>query len=156
MWKRGLSLCLAACLALPVLAEDPARAVYRAKGSFEELKQGLELAIANQGLVIAHWSDVAAMLSRTGHDLGAGQAVYLKAGVMEFCSAALSRKLMAADPSNIVHCPYAIALYVLPQAPDTVYLAYERVGRLGDAASQATLREVEALLERIVREAVDW
>lgn len=135
---------------------EGSRAVFQTKGSFDEVKQTLELAIGNQGLVIAHWSEVAEMLARTGEDLGLGKPVYLHGGVVEFCSATLSRKMMEADPTNMVLCPYAIAIYVLPAAPDTVYLAYERLATHADDASRPALQEVDALLERICNEVVSW
>lgn len=61
---------------------------------------------------------------------------------------------MAADPHNIVFCPYAISVYTLPQAPRTVYLAYRAPPVSGGAASQRALRKVEKLLADIVSEAM--
>ena len=154
-WLRPL-LSLLFLVSATALGAESSRAVFQIKGSFDDVKQTLELAIENQGLAIAHWSEVAEMLTRTGKDLGLGDPVYLNGGVVEFCSATLSRKMMEADPTNMVFCPYAIAIYVLPAEPGTVYLAYEHVAQLADDASRPVLQEVERLLERIVNEVVAW
>ena len=33
---------------------------------------------------------------------------------------------MEADPHNILHCPYAIAVYTLPKQPGRVYVSYRK------------------------------
>ena len=74
--------------------------------------------------------------------------------MIEFCSAAVSRATMEADPRNLVFCPYAIALYVLPGEPARVYLAYRKPPATGSAQSIKALREVGKLLDGIAREAL--
>lgn len=133
-------------------AEPEFRVIHTTQGSFADVKQGLELAITGRGLVISHYSDVGTMLSRTGEDVGSGREVYLDAGVIEFCSAVMSRKMMEADPANLIFCPYAIAVYVRPEDPETVYVAYERLSRAAAGGTTALLEEVETLLEAIVQE----
>jgi len=63
---------------------------------------------------------------------------------------------MEADPRNMIFCPYIVNLYVLPQQPDTVYLAYRRPQRVGSKASKASLKAVEELLDGIVQDALAW
>jgi uncharacterized protein YabN with tetrapyrrole methylase and pyrophosphatase domain len=66
------------------------------------------------------------MLDRTGKDVGSAKRVYDKAETFEFCSASISRKMMEAAASNIVNCPYSIAVYAVPGEPGRVHLAYRR------------------------------
>jgi len=124
-----------------------------ARGSFEDVKQMLTLAIENRGLVVAHESDVGGMLERTGKDLGATTRIYLHAQVLEFCSAAYSRKAMEADARLLAFCPYGIGIYQLPGEGDTVHLVYRRPWIEAGAAGAAALREVDHLLAAILREA---
>jgi hypothetical protein len=114
-------------------------------------------AIAERGLVIDHTSHVGAMLDRTGKDTGATRELFKKteAQVLSFCSAALSRRSMEADPINIVFCPYTLALYSTPEEPGTVHVVFRRPRRAdGGAQSDAALRDVEDLLDGIAREAL--
>ena len=73
---------------------------------------------------------------------------------MEFCSAALSRDTMEADPRNIVFCPYAIAIYALPKERGRIYVSYRKPAAIGSGKSIKTLRAVEKLMDDIVREAL--
>jgi uncharacterized protein (DUF302 family) len=125
-----------------------------AKGQFEEVKERAMLAIENRGLVLNYTARVGDMLARTGKDIGRGHEVYLKAEVLEFCSARLSRDTMEADPRNIVFCPYAIAIYVLPQDPGKVYVGHRKLAASGAGRSLKALRAVEKLLDDIAREAL--
>jgi hypothetical protein len=62
---------------------------------------------------------------------------------------------MEADASNLSQCPYSIAVYATAAAPDTVVVSYRRPWRPdGSATSKAALKEVEALLDSIAREAL--
>jgi uncharacterized protein (DUF302 family) len=124
------------------------------KGSYEDVKERVVTAIENRGLVIDHTANVGGMLERTGKDIGRDRRVYLKAEVIEFCSAAVSRTTMEADPRNLVFCPYAIALYVLPAEPDKVYLIYRKPLATGSTRSMKALREIGKLLDGIARDAL--
>ena len=124
------------------------------KGNYEDVKERVVAAIENRGLVIDHTANVGAMLERTGKDIGRSRQVYLKAEVIEFCSAGVSRTTMEADPRNLVFCPYAIALYVLPAEPDKVYLIYRKPLSTGSAQSMKALREIGKLLDGIARDAL--
>ena len=127
---------------------------YTVQGKFEDVRDDLELAITGRGIKINNIAHIGNMLSRTGKDLGAKKQIFLHAEAFEFCSATVSRDTMEADPHNIVFCPYVIAVYVLPEQPDRVYLAFRRPLLVGTEASKASLRAVEKLLEDIVSDVV--
>ena len=137
-----------------VFADGIHMAVFTKQGSFADVKESVETAIAGHGFVINNVSHVGDMLERTGKDLGGGKQVYLKAEALEFCSATLSRKMMEADPDNIVFCPYVISIYVLPQKPGEVRVAYRKTQIAGSKASQDALKAVNDLLTDIITEAV--
>lgn len=148
-WFGLLVLCI-----VPVLAHAQTIARFSSQGEFDSVKEEVLLAIQSRGLVVDHTSYIGNMLERTGKDVGAGKRVYVNAEAVQFCSAVVSRKTMEADPANIAFCPYVIALYVRPDDPKTVHVVYRRVSGAGSDASRAALREVDALLEGIVKEAL--
>ncbi|MDO8703448.1 MAG: DUF302 domain-containing protein [Sulfuricaulis sp.] len=129
--------------------------LYTVIGHFDTVKEDLVNAITSHGLVLDHNSYISAMLERTGKDLGTTKAVYAKAESLQFCSATVSRRMMEADPANIVFCPYIIVLYTLPRDPKTVYVGYRRPLPVGSQASKASLKAVEELLDGIVKEALN-
>ena len=135
-------------------AASPGVKIYSVKGVYDDVKERVMFAIENRGIVLNYTARVGNMLERTGKDLGRQQQIYSRAEVLEFCSAALSRDTMEADPHNIVSCPYTIAVYTLPQEPGKVYLSYRRPTAAGMRPSAGTLAAVEKLLEDIVREAL--
>lgn len=128
---------------------------YSKAAKFDDVRDDLKLAIEGRGLVIDHQSFVGRMLERTGKDVGSARKLYTDAQAFSFCSAALSRKTMEADPANVSFCPYSMVVYATAQQPGTVHVAYRRPWRPeGSAASKAALKEVEALLDGIAREAL--
>ncbi len=156
---RYLKLCLCGGMLLAVFSVAaatgaPAAQVHSGKGNFADIKERVVMALENRGLVLNYTARVGDMLERTGRDLGRTQRIYGQAEVIEFCSAALSRATMEADPHNIVFCPYAIAVYTLPQAPGTVYLSYRPPRHAGSDRSVQSLRAVEKLLADVVAEAL--
>ncbi|MFO1327848.1 MAG: DUF302 domain-containing protein [Rubrivivax sp.] len=73
----------------------------------------------------------------------------------QFCSARVSRRMMEADPASVVLCPYSIVVYTLAGQPGRVVVAYRRPMLPGAGpAARAALREVDALLDGIARDAV--
>src|SRR3970040_265171 len=95
---------------------DPHPIVSHSKrAKFEEVRDDLKLAIEGKGLVIDYQSYVNRMLERTGKDLGSARKLYADAQAFVFCSAALSRKTMEADPANAALCPYSITVYATAQ-----------------------------------------
>jgi uncharacterized protein (DUF302 family) len=128
---------------------------YSKAAKFDDVLEDLKQAIQAKGLVIDYESFVNRMLERTGKDVGSARKLYTDARAFVFCSAALSRKTMEADPANASFCPYSIMAYATAQQPGTVHVSYRRPWRPdGSAASKAALREVEALLEGIARAAL--
>lgn len=153
---RALLLGLPAILCCAAYAADPHPIVtYSKQAKFADVRDDVKAAIEGKGLVIDYESHVNRMLERTGKDVGSARKLYTDAQAFVFCSAAASRKTMEADPANVAMCPYSIVVYATAQAPDRVYVAYRRPWRPdGSAASKAALKEVEALLDSIAREAV--
>ena len=125
------------------------------RAKFEDVRDDLRAAIQAKGLVIDFESFVNRMLERTGKDVGSTRKVYADAQAFVFCSAALSRRTMEADPANAALCPYSIVVYATASDPQTVHVAYRRVSRPeGSAASKAALKEVDQLLDAIARQAL--
>jgi uncharacterized protein (DUF302 family) len=135
------------------LAAGDYMVVVSQKGNFNDVRDNVEMAITNRGLVVNNVSHVGEMLARTGKDLGDGKQVFIKAEALEFCSAVVSRKMMEADPDNIVFCPYVISVYVVPGKPHEVRIAYRKPQITGSPASQQALKAVDELLSGIVKDA---
>jgi uncharacterized protein (DUF302 family) len=154
MLKRAiqiLSLSLSLTLFLPIQyahAED-VRGLIEVEGEYKDIREMLNMAIADQGLVIAHVSNVGEMLERTGKDLGATREPFGKAEVVEFCSASFSRKLMEADPRNLLFCPFSVAIYTVPEKPGIVHLTWLKLGQLQIEGSEEARAAVEGLLQSI-------
>jgi uncharacterized protein (DUF302 family) len=128
---------------------------YSKAAKFDDVLEDLKQAIQAKGLVIDYESFVNRMLERTGKDVGSARKLYTDARAFVFCSAALSRKTMEADPANMAMCPYSLIVYETLKQPGTVHVAYRRPWRPdGSAASKAALKEVEALLDGIARKAL--
>ena len=151
-----LFLGLLAGMPSPTVAAEPAHLkLYIATSDFDTVKEDLTIAITGRGFVVDHISHISAMLDRTGKDLGTTKTVYGKAESLQFCSATVSRRMMEANPANIVFCPYIIVLYTLPQDPKKVYVGYRRPLPVGTGASMASLKAVDELLDGIVKEALN-
>jgi uncharacterized protein (DUF302 family) len=125
-------------------------------GSFDDIKDAVEMAITDRGMVVNNVSHVGEMLERTGKDLGNSRQIFLKAEALEFCSAVVSRKMMEADPDNIVFCPYVISVFVVPEKPNEVRVAYRKPQITGSPASQQALKAVDELLSGIVKDAMKY
>ena len=154
--RRALVFALLTAFCSLALAADPQLVVtYSKKAKFEDVRDDLKTAIEGKGLVIDYQSFVNKMIERTGADVGSTRKIYTDAQSFVFCSAALSRRTMEADPANVAMCPYAITVYATVQAPDRVVVAYRRPWRPdGSVASKKALKEVETLLDGIARAAV--
>ena len=137
-------LAFAACASLTLADDENIR--QKVAASFGDTKEAITQAIENRGLVVNYTSHIADMLQRTGADLGTAQRIYDQAEIIEFCSASLSRRMMQADPHNIVFCPFAIAIYTLPGEKDGTWVSYRQ-----PQGSAAAL--VGPLLKEITREA---
>ncbi|MEM1421099.1 MAG: DUF302 domain-containing protein [Pseudomonadota bacterium] len=133
---------------------DDGKVVYKSESSFEDTAFALESAIVDRGLVIDYQSFIGNMLARTGADVGSDKAIFGDAQIFVFCSAVLSRKMMEADPANVALCPWGVFVYDLPGEPEASYVGYRT---LVDAQTpqEDARREIQALLDDIVREAGD-
>lgn len=153
---RTLMIALLTAFCSVALAAGPQPVVsYSKKAKFEDVRDDLKLAIEGKGLVVDYHSFINRMIERTGKDVGSTRKIYVDVQAFVFCSAALSRKTMEADPANAAMCPYSITVYATAVEPDKVFVAYRRPWRSdGSAASKAALREVEALLDGIARTAL--
>jgi uncharacterized protein (DUF302 family) len=136
------------------LAADDHMVVFTKTGNFDDVRDDVKMAITDRGMVINNVSHVGEMLERTGKDLGDSKQIFVKAEALEFCSAVVSRKMMEADPDNIVFCPYVISVYVVPGKPKEVRVAYRKPQIVGSPASQKALKVVDELLSGIVKDAM--
>ncbi|WP_353347406.1 DUF302 domain-containing protein [Aquicoccus sp. SU-CL01552] len=121
---------------------------YDTDQSFDDVAFGIENAILDAGLVVDHVSHVGAMLERTREDVGSDKVLFSKADVYSFCSAKVSRSVMEADPMNIVFCPYDIFVAELADKPGEVIVGYRQF-------PEGAMQEVQAMLEEIVKTALD-
>ncbi len=142
-----LALCaaiFAATVGRPARAEAPV--TVRVQASWDDVTFELSNAITNAGLVVDRVNDVGAMLERTKEALGKTRRLYTHASVYNFCSAKVSRMVMAADPDNLQFCPYKIFAYETPDAPGTVVVGHPRYpAGVTDA--------VNRMLDRIIKDA---
>lgn len=120
---------------------------YETEDSFDDVVFGLENAILDAGLVIDSVSHTGEMLERTRADMESDVVLFTDADVFSFCSAQVSRKVMEADPMNIVFCPYDIFVMVRPDTPDVTTIGFRTY-------PEGAMKQVEALLDRIARSAV--
>jgi uncharacterized protein (DUF302 family) len=141
------------CLPLPALAAEAYTVLFKTQGTFQEVRDNLQMAIEGKGLKITHSNMIADMLDRTGKDIGETRQVYGNAEQFEFCSATLSRSMMEADPHAIVMCPYSVVVYTIPN-DKAVYLAYRKPAATGNPALKKRLAELEALLSGIIKDAM--
>ena len=140
--------------AVPAAAAEPGPLmIVTTKAKFDDVKDDVVNAVTKRGFVIDYTAHIGTMLDRTAKDVGAAKKVYARAEAVQFCSAALSRKMMEADPGNIVFCPYVIVIYSLAGDPGTVHVGYRRPQLVGSAASRAALKAVDDLMLKIVQEA---
>lgn len=139
-------LIIAAKLALSVgAAHADGMVTYETQDSFEDVVFGLENAILDLGLVVDHVSHTGEMLERTKADVGGTVTLFTQADVYSFCSAALSRKVMEADPMNLRFCPYDI--FVAQQPGQPVIIGYRTF-------PEGAMQEVQAMLDGIARTAI--
>ena len=113
---------------------------------FADLRDALAESIAEQGLakpVVSHFGD---MLTRTAGDLGHRADLYAHAEIFTFCSAALAARLAAEARGHIALCPLSIAVYALPEAPRTVFIAYRppAVDSAGGEAARSLMAQIVA------------
>ncbi len=150
----ALTIVLATGPAMAAAADD-GYAVYESDSSFEDVIDGLKLAIQERGMYINNVMELDEMLVRTGKDLGMDETLFTRAHSIEFCSALLSRKMATENTARIVNCPFIIAVYTLPDAADTTYVVYRRIPAAETEASDV-MREVADMLHTVAEGAVSW
>lgn len=151
--KRLLVLGAMLCLPLSAQASEAGTMLFKTRGTFQDVRDALQIAIEGKGLKINHTNRIAEMLDRTGKDLGTTRQVYVEGEQFEFCSAALSRRMMEADPHAMLMCPYIVSVYTLPK-DGHVYIAYRKPAGGKSPALKQALAEVEKLLNEIIHEAL--
>lgn len=135
---------LSATLATPALAEGAV--TFASEDDFGDTVFAVESAILEKGLVIDFTSHTGEMLERTKEDVGGTMTIFEAADIFSFCSASLSRKVMEADPMNIVHCPYSI--FVMQKGgSEEVIVGFPEM-------PEGPMKEVEAFLGDIVKDAL--
>ena len=141
-------LILAAALSVTAtLAAADSAVTYSVDQDYDDVTFGLESAITDRGLVIDAVSHVGDMLERTKADVGSDVTIFDKAEIYSFCSAAISRKVMEADPMNLQFCPYGIFVMQLPGEEGKTTIGYR-------VMPEGPMKEVEMLLDGIVKDAI--
>jgi uncharacterized protein (DUF302 family) len=135
-----------------LVSEDNIITTYRSKESFETIKENLQQAITNKGLIISGTLHISDMLNRTAKDLNITKNAYQKAEAFEFCSAMLSHKMIQVNPLNLTACPFTIAFFVKSEENQYVYLAFRKPQLAGE--SKEISQEINAFLHSIVKEAM--
>lgn len=143
MRKPLTSLAIGSAMALASAAQAQDVITFDFEGSFEDATFAIESAIVDRGLVIDLVSHVGDMLNRTGEDMDAETMIFENADIFLFCSAAISRRVMEADPMNIVHCPYSI---FVAERDGEVMIGHR-------AYPDGPMQEVEAMLDAIILDA---
>ncbi len=151
--KRLLAAFTMLCLPVLALAADGYNVLFKTQGTFQGVRDFLQIAIESKGLKINHTNNIGGMLERTGTDVGATRQVYGEGEQFEFCSATISRRMMEADPHAIVMCPYIVSVYTIPN-DSNVYIAYRKPPATDNPALNQSLADVEKLLTDIIKEAM--
>jgi len=126
-----------------IATADSPYAVYKSEAAFEDVMQGLKMAIEEQGLYINNMMHMGEMLERTREDTGSDVVLFDEADIYLFCSAVVSREVMEADPMNIANCPYGI---FVAEREGEVMIGYR-------AMPEESMAPVQDLLDEIAREA---
>jgi uncharacterized protein (DUF302 family) len=130
-------------------------AVYESEAAFDDVLQGLKLAIEERGMYINNIMHMGEMLERTGKDLGLGEPIYARAESIEFCSAVLSREMTSEDPARIVNCPFIISVYTLPGRDGTTFVAHREVPQ-DQVEGSAVMAKIAAMLKDVAGAAAAW
>lgn len=144
----ALALSLAATTAMAAMADD-AVFMWEYEGTGEDASFSIEDAIVAAGLTVSEVSHVGAMLDRTKEAVGATEDLYSFARTFGFCSATVSREVMAEDPLLVRYCPYRIFVYSLPDDPEKTFIGFENY-------PEGPMDLAEKLLTEIVEAAVEF
>ena len=151
--KKILAMIALCSLPMTGWGADNYAAIFKAHGTYQEVRDQVQSAIEGKGLKINTTHKIADMLDRTGKDLGRTTRVYENAEQFDFCSADVSRRMMEADPHAIAMCPFLISVYKLPQDKH-VYIAYRKPATTKNPALKKTLADVEKMMNDIIKDAM--
>lgn len=154
---KGLLLTLAVGLIPapnPAIAEG-GYAVYESEAAFDDVLEGLKLAIEERGMYINNVMHMGEMLERTGKDLGLDTPIYARAESIEFCSAILSREMTSEDPARIVNCPFIISVYALPNKEGTTFVAHREIPQ-DQVEGSAVMARIATMLKEVAAAAAAW
>jgi len=151
--KKFFAVCALLCLPFAAQAAESYTVLFKTQGAYQDVRDNLQMAIEGKGLKITNTNKIAAMLDRTGKDIGETRVVYENSEQFEFCSATISRHMMEADPHSIVMCPYSVVVYTVPN-DKTVYLAYRKPAATKNPALKKQFVELEKLLTDIIKDAM--
>lgn len=131
----------------------------KATAKFDDVEFELKDAIINRGLKIDYTGHIGKMLSRTSKTVGSvtelgSASPYLHAKYYQFCSAKLTHKVVSANPLNLSVCPYVVFIFELKSQPGVIHVGYRRPFAGPSAVTKKAVDEVEALLLKIISDAV--
>jgi len=156
IFGRSIRTALLTLALLPPMAlAEGGYAVHESEAAFDDVMDGLKLAIQERGMYINNVMHMGEMLERTGKDLGKDEKIYERAESVEFCSAVLSREMTGEDPARIVNCPFIISVYTLPAEPDRTFVVYREVPR-DQIDSSPVMAKIAGMLEAVAGAAVAW
>jgi uncharacterized protein (DUF302 family) len=130
-------------------------AVYESEAAFDDVLEGVKLAIEERGMYINNVMHMGEMLERTGKDLGMDTPIYGRAESIEFCSAVLSREMTTEDPARIVNCPFIISVYTLPDREGMTFVAYREVPQ-DQVDGSPVMAKIGAMLKDVAAAAAAW
>ena len=134
---------------------DGGYAIYESESAFEDVMEGLKMAIQERGMYINNIMHMDEMLERTGKDLGLGGKLYEHAESVEFCSAVLSRKMVTENPARIVNCPFTISVYTLPGEEGKTHVVHREIP-VAEAQVSEVMTEVAQMLKGVASAAAEW
>jgi uncharacterized protein (DUF302 family) len=126
---------------------------YKSSDDYESTKENIEMAITGRGLKVSGVLHISEMLNRTGPDIGFNKEIYKKAESLEFCSAKVSHVMTKTDHRNLTICPFTVAVYILSDEPEQVYVSFRKPQLEG--ADEKTTKVVYDLLNGIAVEATE-
>jgi uncharacterized protein (DUF302 family) len=129
--------------------------VHESEAAFDDVMDGLKLAIEERGMYINNVMHMGEMLERTGKDLGKDEPIYQRAESVEFCSAVLSREMTGENPARIVNCPFIISVYTLPSQPDKTFVVHREIPQ-DQIESSPVMARISAMLKDVASAAASW
>jgi uncharacterized protein (DUF302 family) len=95
------------------------------------------------------------MMRRTAKAVENATTPYIKARIFQFCSAQLGFRLFAEMAEALAACPLTIFAFELKAKPGVVHIGFRRPPETGHKGADDVLKDVEALLARVVKRATE-